>query len=84
MRNLINTFFQASLKDELYCYLMKQLTDNPNPVSEDKGWKLLWLASGLFAPSKLIHKELIQFLNTRKSPRTAQCITRLNKTLRLD
>jgi myosin-7 len=63
---------------------MKQMTDNPNPMSEERGWQLLWLITGLFAPSKDVHTELIQFLNTRRSARTSECLIRLNKTMRLD
>ena len=45
---------------------MKQLTFNKNPHSEQRGWDLLWLATGLFPCSKNLFKDLTLFQKTRK------------------
>ncbi|XP_077387012.1 unconventional myosin-VIIa-like isoform X6 [Festucalex cinctus] len=72
-----------ALKDEILCQIIKQLTDNHVKYSEEKGWELLWLCSGLFPPSNVLLPHVQRFLQSKKQhPLAADCMQRLHKALR--
>nr|VZI01217.1 unnamed protein product [Spirometra erinaceieuropaei] len=68
------------LRDELFMQLMNQLTKNPNRQSEDRGWELLWLASGVMIPSDRLLNKLICFLHRSSHTMAPQCYIRLHHT----
>uniref|UniRef100_A0A0X3P9S8 Myosin-VIIa n=1 Tax=Schistocephalus solidus TaxID=70667 RepID=A0A0X3P9S8_SCHSO len=68
------------LRDELFMQLMNQLTKNPTRQSEDKGWELLWLASGVILPSDRLLNKLICFLHRSSHAMAPQCYIRLHHT----
>uniref|UniRef100_A0A8C8DVY8 Myosin VIIAa n=1 Tax=Oryzias sinensis TaxID=183150 RepID=A0A8C8DVY8_9TELE len=71
------------LKDEIYCQILKQLTDNHVKYSEEKGWELLWLCTGLFPPSNVLLPHIQRFLQSKKHhPLSADCMQRVHKALR--
>ncbi|XP_069615470.1 unconventional myosin-VIIa [Ranitomeya imitator] len=71
------------LKDEIYCQILKQLTENHIKYSEEKGWELLWLATGLFPPSNILLPHVQRFIQSRKQHAlAADCMHRLQRALR--
>lgn len=70
------------LRDEVFCQIMKQLTDNRIQISEERGWELMWLATGVMLPSPVLLKELNEFLKTRKNDLAVESLNRLQKTMR--
>ncbi|XP_058950063.2 unconventional myosin-VIIa [Pocillopora verrucosa] len=73
------------LRDEVYCQLIKQITENRLPSSEEKGWELLWLCTGIFACSSLLMREVNQVFRScsSKQPLAHDCLSRLQKTIRV-
>eukprot|EP00117_Sycon_ciliatum_P034727 scpid4751/ scgid26450/ Myosin-VIIa; Protein crinkled len=72
------------LRDEIYCQIIKQLTHNGLKSSEEKGWEVLWLATGLFSCSSTLLKEAQAFLRSRQTTQALalDCLNRINKTMR--
>lgn len=74
---------EESLRDEIYCQIMKQLTFNRLLRSEEKGWELMYLATGLYVPSQNLYGELKKFLKSRQHPFVEPCLQRLQRTVKV-
>uniref|UniRef100_A0A8D2DM55 Unconventional myosin-VIIb n=1 Tax=Sciurus vulgaris TaxID=55149 RepID=A0A8D2DM55_SCIVU len=73
----------SALQDEVYCQILKQLTQNCNRYSEERGWQLLWLCTGLFPPGKALLPHAQKFIDTRRKKLLApDCSRRIQKVLR--
>lgn len=70
------------LKDEIYRQIMKQLTNNRIQLSEERGWELMWLATGVFTCGQVLMKEVVEFLKTRPHPIAKDCLKRFFKIQR--
>ncbi|KAK2109190.1 hypothetical protein P7K49_014355 [Saguinus oedipus] len=72
-----------ALRDEVYCQILKQLTHNSNRHSEERGWQLLWLCTGLFPPGKGLLPHTQKFIDTRRGKLLApDCSRRIQRVLR--
>ncbi|XP_026738452.1 myosin-VIIa-like isoform X1 [Trichoplusia ni] len=70
----------SALRDEVYCQIMKQLTNNRIQLSEERGWELMWLVTGVFVCGQTLFKELVEFLKSRPHPIAKECLKRVFKT----
>uniref|UniRef100_A0A3Q2Y1Q6 Unconventional myosin-VIIa-like n=1 Tax=Hippocampus comes TaxID=109280 RepID=A0A3Q2Y1Q6_HIPCM len=73
---------KETLRDEIYCQIMKQMSSNNNRFSVEQGWQLLWLCCGLFPPSQSLLKHAQRFLESRRTePLASDCLQRLQSSL---
>ncbi|RHX97750.1 hypothetical protein DYB25_005373 [Aphanomyces astaci] len=69
---------QPALVDEVLMQLMKQLTYNPRPESERRGWSLLALCLTCFSPSPPLAKFVASFVHSSRHPVALYCQLRLD------
>jgi len=71
------------IRDELFCQIMKQLTNNNRLASLEKGWWLLNLCVGSFPPSEVLlpylRNFLIQAVNVKDFPFQDVAVTAIAK-----
>ena len=53
-----------------------------NRISEERGWELMWLATGIFACSQTLMPEVTKFLRSSRNQLAMDCLQRLQKTIR--
>jgi len=56
------------LANETYIQLMRQLTNNPNPMSERNGWKLLCICARSFSPSEDLLPYVTAYVENKTHP----------------
>ncbi|KAH9259250.1 hypothetical protein BASA81_002293 [Batrachochytrium salamandrivorans] len=65
------------LRDEIYCQLMKQLSNNPSTESEFRGWNMMAMCCAAFPPSEGLKDYLEYYL--KQASRT-ECVWKLHMT----
>merc|ERR1712137_449791 len=56
---------EPDLRDEIYVQIIKQVTNNPNPSSTEKGWKVMNMSLNCFPPSREFENYLEIYFRNR-------------------
>uniref|UniRef100_A0A8B9MXU9 Myosin VIIB n=1 Tax=Accipiter nisus TaxID=211598 RepID=A0A8B9MXU9_9AVES len=75
-----NAILRPAIRDEIYCQICKQLTENNNRSSYARGWILLSLCLGCFPPSDTFVKYLLNFIHHGPTGYAPYCAERLRRT----
>uniref|UniRef100_A0A8C3JWD0 Myosin VIIB n=1 Tax=Calidris pygmaea TaxID=425635 RepID=A0A8C3JWD0_9CHAR len=75
-----NAILRPAIRDEIYCQICKQLTENSNRSSYARGWILLSLCLGCFPPSDTFVKYLLNFIHHGPPGYAPYCVERLRRT----
>ncbi|XP_077989590.1 unconventional myosin heavy chain 6-like [Glandiceps talaboti] len=72
-----------TLRDEIYCQLIRQTNQNPNKDGLRKGWTLMALCTAAFTPSKTLVKYLASYIRKHQNHATIGLhATQCQETLR--
>ncbi|KAL5112725.1 hypothetical protein TcWFU_008437 [Taenia crassiceps] len=66
------------MRDEIYCQILKQITNNPCVYSRSRGWILLILCASCFPPTRF-DTALRAYLKSNTSDYAKTCLKRLNR-----
>ncbi|XP_051990099.1 unconventional myosin-VIIa-like [Xyrauchen texanus] len=72
---------RQDIRDEIYCQICKQLTDNKSQKSTNRGWVLLSICLGIFPPTDRLTMYLKSFIHHGSSEYSSYCAERLQRTL---
>nr|KAI8726144.1 myosin-VIIa-like [Biomphalaria glabrata] len=65
------------LRDEIYCQIIKQLTNNNDKVQTDRGWSALTLLTSICPPSHELYEHVRAFLKASTHPLSTICESNL-------